>query len=57
MADVLAVVGLAYPIAKDLFKLAKKLRRLYKQIRNAKKRSIQCDQKNDISGPNVRLLH
>ncbi|KAF7136917.1 hypothetical protein CNMCM5793_006579 [Aspergillus hiratsukae] len=36
MAEVLAVVGLAYPIAKDLFKLANKLRTLYKQIRNAK---------------------
>jgi hypothetical protein len=36
MADILAVAGLAYPIAKDLVKFAKKLRRLYKQIRNAK---------------------
>ncbi|KAJ5684743.1 uncharacterized protein N7477_001088 [Penicillium maclennaniae] len=36
MVDVLSVVGLAYPVAKDLFKLAKRLRRLHKQIRNAK---------------------
>lgn len=36
MADFLAVAGLVYPIAKDLVKFAKKLRKLYKQIRNAK---------------------
>ncbi|GFF64719.1 hypothetical protein CNMCM6936_005058 [Aspergillus lentulus] len=36
MADVLAVAGLAYPIAKDLLKLAKKLARLHRQVRNAK---------------------
>ncbi|CEJ59115.1 hypothetical protein PMG11_07751 [Penicillium brasilianum] len=36
MADFLAVAGLVYPIAKDLVKFAKKLKRLYKQIRNAK---------------------
>lgn len=36
MAEALGVVGLAYPIVKDLLKVAKKLRRLHKQIRNAK---------------------
>lgn len=36
MADALSVAGFVYPIAKDIARLAKKLRRLYKQIRNAK---------------------
>jgi DNA repair ATPase RecN len=36
MADVLAVVGVAYPVVKDLFKLVEKLKRLHDHIRNAK---------------------
>ncbi|KAL4982326.1 hypothetical protein BDW68DRAFT_192235 [Aspergillus falconensis] len=36
MVDPLSAAGLAYPIAKDLFKLAKKLRQAYHEIRHAK---------------------
>ena len=62
MADVLALAGLVYPIAKDLFKLAKKLTRLYKQIRNAKddlssviKRIISVAQTYDFFGDTMKV--
>lgn len=62
MVDVLAVAGLAYPIAKDLFKLVKKLKRLYEQIRNAKydlfsviKRTISVAQTYDFFRDTIKV--
>jgi hypothetical protein len=62
MAEVLAVASFAYPIAKDLVKLARKLDRLLEQIRNAEKdlssvikRTISVAQTYDFFGDSINI--